>query len=72
MESYNKRNKLLEDKCGKLISLKPYNDDIVIVDNPQQKYIKQLQDITDDEGLRLADDTKYGLYQHYKNIYIRH
>ena len=45
--------KLLEEKCGKLIHLQPHNDDIGIVDNSQQKSVKQLQDITDDEGLRL-------------------
>ena len=40
MESYHKRKKLLEEKYGKLITLKPYNDDIGIVDNKQQKFFK--------------------------------
>ena len=26
MESYHERKKLLEEKCGKLINSKPYND----------------------------------------------
>ena len=58
MESYHKRKRLLEEKCGKLIHVKPFNDDIGIVDTRQQKYIKQLQDISDEEGLRLAYETK--------------
>ena len=66
MEPHHKRKKLLEEKYGKLTILKPYNDDNGIVDNKQQKYIKQLQDTTDEEGLKRAYDTKYGLYQHYK------
>ena len=40
MESYHKRKKLLEEKCGKLIDLKPY-----FADNKQQKYVKQLQKV---------------------------
>ena len=36
MESYHKRKKLLEEKCGKLVILKPFNDDIRIVNNKQQ------------------------------------
>ena len=76
MESYHKRKKLLEDKYGKSTNLKPFNDDNGIVDKglgplPQQhKYIKQLQDITDEEGLKRAYDTKYGLYQHYNKLFI--
>ena len=63
MESYHKR-KILEDKYGKSINVKPFNDDIGIADTQQQKYIKQLQDISDEEGLKRAYETKYGLYQH--------
>ena len=70
MESYHTRHKLLEDKYGKLINLKPYNDDNVVVSNKQHKYIKQPQDTTDDEGLRLAYETKYDLYQHYNELFI--
>ena len=70
MESYHKRKKLLEEKYGKLINLKPYNDDNGIVDNKQQKYIKQIIDISDEEGLRLAYEAKYGLYQHYNKLFI--
>ena len=75
MESYNKRKKLLEETYVKLIILKPYNDDNGIVDNgkvdnAQQKHIKHIIDISDEEGLRLAYETKDGLYQHYNKLYI--
>ena len=50
MDSYHKRKRLSEEKYGKLITLKPYNDDIGIADNKQQKFVKQLQDIYDEEG----------------------
>ena len=58
MEPYHTRTKLSEEKYGKLIILKPYNDDNGIVYNKQQKYTKQITDITDEEGLRLAYETK--------------
>ena len=66
---------MLEEKYGKFIILKPYNDDNGIVDNgiadnKQQKYIKQITDIRDEEGLRLAYETKDGLYQHYNELFI--
>ena len=70
MESYRKRKKLLEEKYGNLINLKPYNDDNGIVNNEQQNFVKQLQDITDEEGLKRAYETKDGLYQHYNKLFI--
>ena len=70
MESYHKRKRLLEEKYGKLIVVKPFNDDIGIADNKHQKYVKQLQDISDEEGLKRAYDTKDGLYQHYNKLFI--
>ena len=76
MESYHKRKRLLEEKYGKLINVRapatrrPFNDDIGIADNKHQKYVKQLQDITDEEGLERAYETKYGLYQHYNKLFI--
>ena len=70
MVSYHKRKKLLEEQYGKLITLKPFNDDNGIADNSQQKFVKQLQDITDEEGLKRAHATKYGLYQHYNKLFI--
>ena len=36
----------------------------------QQKYVKQLQGITDEEGLKRAYKTKDGLYQHYNKLFI--
>ena len=70
MESYHKPKKLLEEKYGKLIILKPYNNDVGIADTKQQKYVKQLQDISDEEGLERAYDTRDGLYQHYNTLFI--
>ena len=70
MESYHKRKKVLEEKYGKLIILKQYNDDVGIADNKHQKYVKQLQDIIDEEGLKRAYGTKDGLYQHYNKLFI--
>ena len=70
MGSYHKRKKLLEEKYGKLIILKPFTDDNGTVHNKQQKFVKQLQDISDEEGLKRAYDTRDGLYQHYNNIFI--
>ena len=70
MESYHKRKKLSEEIYGKLIIVKPFNDDIGIVNNKQQKLVKQLQDITDEEGLKRAYETKDGLYQHYNKLFI--
>ena len=69
MESYHKREKLLEEKYGKLITLKPYNDDVGVADTKQQKYVKHLQDISDEEGLKRAYDTRDGLCQHYSKLF---
>ena len=70
MKPYHKRKRLLEETHGKLINLEPINDDTGTVDNSQQKYIKQISDIIDEEGLRLAYESKDGLYQHYDNSFI--
>ena len=64
MESYHRGKKLLEEKYGKLTNVKPFNGDTGIVDTTQQKYVKTLQDIRDEEGLKRAYGTTYGLYQH--------
>ena len=71
MEYYHKRKKLLEEKYGKLIVVKPINDERVqIASNRQQKIVKQLRDITDEEGLNRAYNTRDGLYQHYNKLFI--
>jgi hypothetical protein len=74
MESYHKKKRLLEEKYGKLIVVAPHNYDIVdknpIVSHRQQKLLKQLRDITDEEGLKRAYDAKDGLYQHYNKLFI--
>ena len=75
MESYLKRKKS-EEKYGKLINPKPFNDDVGIVDTTQQKNVRapatrrQLQDISDEEGLKRAYETKDCLYQHYNKLFI--
>ena len=73
MESYHKKKRLLEEKYGRLIVVKPPNDIVdknPIVSHRQQKIVKQLRDISDEEGLRLAYDTKDGLYHHYNKLFI--
>ena len=70
MESYHKRKKLLEEKYGKLKTLKPYSNDAGIADNKHQKFVKQLQDTSDEEGLKQAYETRDGLYQHYNELFI--
>ena len=50
--------------------IKPSNDDVGIVENKNEKYVKQIDDISDDEGLRLAYETNDGLYQHYNKSFI--
>ena len=61
---------MLEEKYGKLIALNPFSDDIGTVHNKQQKFIKQIADISDEEGLTRAYETKDGLYQHYNKLLI--
>ena len=72
MESYHKqKKKIQEEKYGKLIHLKPFNDERVqIASNRQQQIVKQLRDITDEEGLNRAYNTRDGLYQHYNKLFI--
>ena len=71
MESYHQRKRILEDKYGKLINVKLFNDDDVgIVDTTQQEFVKQLQDISDEEGLKRSYDTRDVLYQHYNKLFI--
>ena len=70
MESYHKRKKKLEEKYGKLINVRPYNGPEGIASDRQQKYIKEIQDISDEEGLKRAYEAKDGLYQHYNKLFI--
>ena len=60
----------MEEKYGKLIAVKPFNNDVGIADNKHQKFVKQLQGISDEEGLKRADGTRDGLYQHYNKLLI--
>ena len=60
---------MLEEKYGKLINSKPFNDSD-LKENKNEKCVKQIADITDEEWLRLACETKDGLYQHYNILLI--
>ena len=68
MESYHKR-KILEEIYGKLITLKHLTM-IQVQQIPKQKFVEQLQDISDEEGLKRAYDTRDGLYQHSNKLAI--
>ena len=73
MDSYHKKIRLLEEKYGKLIIVAPPNDIVAkntIVSHRKQQIVKQLRDISDEEGLKRAYDTKDGLYQHYNKLFI--
>ena len=50
MESYQKRKRLLADKYGKLIQIILFDDEVLRKGN-NDKYIRQVADITDEEGL---------------------
>ena len=69
MESYQKRKKLLEERCGQLAQVKLFNDE-VLKKSKNDNYVKQIADITYGEGLKLAYETKYGLYQHVNKQFI--
>ena len=43
MESYHKRKKHLEEKYGRFINVEPYNNDIGLINNKQQKCVKQIK-----------------------------
>ena len=69
MGSYQKRTKLLEERYGQLIQVKLVNGE-VLNKNKNEKHVKQTTDITNGEGLKLAYETKGGLYQHYNKLFI--
>ena len=69
MESYQKRTKLSEDKYGKLINVKRFNDEVLKKRN-NDTYVKQIAVITDEEGLKLAYEKQHGLHQHYNKLLI--
>ena len=56
-------NKLLLSNL--MMSVRQY-----VASHRQQNHIKTIQDITDEEGLKQAYDTKDGLYQHYIKLFI--
>ena len=67
MESYQKRKRRLEENYGKRIQVNSFNDK-VLKKTKKEEYVKQIADITDEEGLKLAYGTKDGLYQHYNKL----
>ena len=69
MESYQKRKRLLEEEYGKLIQVHLINDE-ALKKNENEKCVKQIADITDEEGLKLAYETKDDVYQHYNKLLI--
>ena len=69
MEPYNKRKRKLEEKYGKLIVVKPMNNE-GIKNNINEDYIRKIADITDEEGLNIAYKQKDGLHQHYNKLFI--
>ena len=69
MESYNKRKRKLEETYGKLIVVKPINNE-GINNNINENYIRKIADITDEEGLNIAYKQKDGLHQHYNKLLI--
>ena len=69
MEYYNKRKKRLEETYGKLIVVKPFNNK-GIKNSINEKNIRKIDDIADEEGLKLAYKQKDGLHQHYNKLFI--
>ena len=68
MESYHKRKKILEEKYGKLINIGPPTS--IKENKPVPSRQRQIADITDEEGLNNAYETRDGLYQHYNKLFI--
>ena len=68
MESYQKRKRLLEERYGKLISVKLFNDE-VLKKSKHETHGKQIADITDGVGLKLAYETTNGSYQRFNKSY---
>ena len=49
--------------------MKLYNDE-VLEESKNDKYVKQITDIADEEGLKNTYEAKDGLYQHYIKLLI--
>ena len=67
--NHTRHEKCLEEKYGKLIQVKVFNGE-VLKKSKNEKYDQQVADITDGEGLKLAYETKDGLYQRYNKLLI--
>ena len=68
METDQKRKKLSEEQYGQLIQVKLFNDEVE--EKQTATYVKQAADITDEDRLKLAYETKDGLYQRYNKLLI--
>ena len=60
---------MLEEKYGRLLNSKTFIDSD-LKENKHEQCVKQIAYITDEEGLILAYEAKYGLYQHYNKLFI--
>ena len=60
---------MFEEEYGKPVQIKQFNDE-VLKKNNNEKHVKQMTDITDEEGLKLAFETKDGLYQNDNEVFI--
>ena len=68
LEPYQKRKRLLEEKYLNLVQVNLFHDE-VLKNSKNEQYVKRIADITDEQGLKLAYETKR-LYQHYNNLLI--
>ena len=63
MDFYQQANNTCIRTYGRLINVKSFNDEL-LERSQNTKYVKQIADITDGEGLKNAYGAKDGLYQH--------
>ena len=64
----SKAAKAVRRKTREIIKIKLF-DNNDLIDNKQQNYIMKTQDVTAEEGLQRAYETKDGLYQHYNKLF---
>ena len=72
MEPYQKRKRRLKEKYGKPINVKLLNDEVVNK-SENEKYVQLIADITnitDEEGLKQANESKDGLHQHSDKLFV--
>ena len=67
LPNHIRNEKLLEEKYGQLIHVNLFNDEVL---KKSKIRICENAAITDEEGWKLAYETKNGLYQHYNKLLI--